>query len=61
MTPAQIEDLFIEWDLYGPREKDAMMQEFCEKFYGNYTLNGFHNFLKDKLDIEGYWNKIGLM
>ena len=60
MTPAQKEDLFIEWDLYSSRQKEEMMQEYCDKFYGNYSLTGFQEFLKGKLEIEGYWKKIGL-
>ncbi len=60
MTKHQQQDLFIEWDLYPPQRQEAMISEFLFRFRGNYTKKNFLDYLKEKLQIEGYWKKIGL-
>ncbi len=60
MTQNQQKDLFIEWDLYQPSQQEAMIDEFRNLFRGNYTKSEFFEFLKNKLQIEGYWRKVGL-
>ena len=60
MTNNQQQDLLIEWDLYSPQQQETMIAEFRQKFRGNYTKTNLFEYLKKKLEIEGYWQKIGL-
>jgi len=60
MTNAQREDLFIEWGLYEPREQRLMIEEYLRFSQGNGNKDMFLGFLKDRLQIEGYWKKKGL-
>ena len=55
MTNDQQQDLLIEWDLYQPQQQEAIIAEFLGRFRGNYTKTDFFEFLKNKLQIEGYW------
>ena len=61
MTQNQQQDLFIEWDLYQPSQQETMIDEFRRQYRGNYTKAKLLEFLKKKLEIEGYWEKIGLV
>jgi hypothetical protein len=38
-----------------------MIDEFRRQYRGNYTKADLLEFLKKKLEIEGYWEKIGLV
>ncbi len=60
MTQVQQQDLFVEWDLYEPRQQESIINEFRVRFRGNYTKTDLFEFLKEKLQIEGYWKKVGL-
>ena len=60
MTKAQQEDLFIEWALYGPRVQKKMIDEYISISAENCSKDRFLDFLKYKLEIEGYWKKVGL-
>ncbi len=60
MNKAQQEDLFIEWGLYETTEQRLMIDEYVCISEGNCNKDSFLDFLKDKLQIEGYWKKIGL-
>ena len=60
MTEAQQEDLFIEWSLYEDVTKKAMVNEYEELRKLQNCDDSFLDFLKDKLEIEGYWKKVGL-
>ena len=60
MTRAQEKDLFIEWGLYEPQEQKKMIEEYLSISNKNCSRERFLNFLKDKLQIEGYWKKVGL-
>ena len=61
MTDKQQEDLFIEWGLYEDLTRKAMVNEYQEfRKIENRDLS-FLDFLKEKLEIEGYWKKIGLI
>ena len=60
MTKAQQKDLFTEWALYGPLEQKKMIDEYLCISEGNCSRDRFLNFLKDKLQIDGYWKKVGL-
>ncbi len=61
MTQNQQQDLFVEWDIYEPQQQESMINEFRVRFRGNYTKADLLEFLKKKLEIEGYWAKIGLV
>lgn len=61
MTPEQEQDLLVEWSLYSPQQKDVIMAEFRKKHPGEYSQDELHEFLKEKLGIQGYWQKIGLV
>ena len=60
MTEAQQKDLFTEWALYEPVEQRLMIKEYLSISAGKCSKDSFLNFLKDKLEIEGYWKKVGL-
>ncbi len=60
MTKEQIEDLFIEWDLYEPKKQETIVAEYRALNTGDYCKTSFFEFLRDKLEIEGYWAKVGL-
>ncbi len=60
MIEEQIEDLFIEWDLYEPKKQEAIVAEYRALNNGEYCKNSFLEFLKDELEIEGYWVRVGL-
>ncbi len=60
MTKVQQEDLMIEWSLYGPGQQKAIFEEFKAGGGDVSSEEAYHNFLKDKLEIEGYWKSIGL-
>ncbi len=60
MTKTQEKDLFTEWALYGPQEQKKMIDEYISISAGICSRDRFLNFLKDKLQIEGYWKKVGL-
>lgn len=60
MTEAQRDDLIIELSLYSPtqiRQFVGEYQKLPERSDSNYP---FYEFLKERLEIEGYWMKIGL-
>lgn len=61
MTKEQQEDLFIEWGLYEPRAQRSMIDEYITlTTKADCSKGRFLDFLKDRLDIEGYWEKTGL-
>jgi hypothetical protein len=60
MTPEQEKDLFVEWGLYEPRAKRAMIEEYIFTSEGELSREAFLEYLKVKLEIEGYWQKVGL-
>lgn len=60
MTTEQKADLLIEWDLYSDSQQAPILQEFHTQFGNNSTQTDFLNFLRNKLQIDGYWEKVGL-
>lgn len=61
MTKEQQKDLYIEWGLYEPREQLSMIDEYItHTSKGDCSKSRFLDFLKEKLEIEGYWKKVGL-
>jgi hypothetical protein len=61
VTPNQEKDLLIEWSLYSPQQQEVILSEFRRKFPGEHSQNGLLEFLKEKLEIVGYWEKMGLI
>lgn len=61
MTPNQKQDLLVEWSLYTPQQQDVILAEFRCKFPSPHSKNDLLEFLKEKLEIEGYWEKVGLV
>jgi hypothetical protein len=61
MTKAQEKDLFTKWALCGPIEQRLMIGEYLRVSEGGAcSKDRFLNFLKDKLQIAEYWEKMGL-
>ncbi len=60
MTKAQKEDLLIEWNIYSASQQEPILKEFQKNHNGDYTQNDFLEFLRKKLEIDGYWKKIGI-
>ena len=60
MTEAQKKDLLIEWSLYETPTRKAMVNEYKELRRAKNYEDTFSDFLKRKLQIEGYWKKVGL-
>ena len=61
MTKAQKEDLLIEWDLYSESQQAPILKEFHSLFGENPSQTDFLEFLRNKLQIDGYWKKIGIV
>jgi hypothetical protein len=60
MSPDQQQDLLVEWNLYESRQKKAILSEYRKTHSGKSERIDLLRFLKKKLEIEGYWEKIGL-
>lgn len=60
MNEAQQEDLFIEWGLYADLTRKAMISEYQQLRKLQNCEDSFLDFLKEKLEIEGYWKMVGL-
>jgi hypothetical protein len=60
MNEAQQEDLFIEWSLYEELDRKAIINEYQHLRKSGNLEDSFLDFLKEKLEIEGYWEKVGL-
>lgn len=60
LTKAQKDDLLIEWNLYSKSQKAPILKEFHTKFKNNYSQKDFLEFLRQKLEIDGYWLKMGI-
>lgn len=52
MTQNLRQDILIEWNLYDAQQQKAILEDFRNKFSGDYTISRFLNFLKDKDEIE---------
>lgn len=60
LTKAQKEDLLIEWNIYSASQQEPILAEFHKHFKEDYTQNDFLQFLRKKLEIDGYWKKSGI-
>jgi hypothetical protein len=60
MTKTQEKDLFTEWALYGPQEQKKMIDEYISISAGTCSRDRFLKFIKNKIQIDRHWRKIGL-
>ncbi len=60
LTRAQKEDLLIEWNIYSGSQQEPILAEFHKQYKEDYTQNDFLQFLREKLEIDGYWKKSGI-
>lgn len=60
ITKAQRADLLIEWGLYEDSARAAMVNEYKKLRRAQNCKENFSDFLKRKLEIEGYWQAVGL-
>lgn len=60
MSKSQQEDLIIEWCICGPEKQKALFEEFKASGGNTSSIEDFHNFLKDRLGLDSYWEKIFL-
>lgn len=60
LTQAQKEDLLIEWNLYSTSQKKPFLEEFHKFHQEGYSEDDFLQFLRCKLEIDGYWKKAGI-
>lgn len=60
LTKAQKEDLLIEWNIYSASQQEPILAEFHTLYKEDYTQNDFLQFLRKKLEIDGYWKKAGI-
>ena len=60
MTKDQRDDLKIELSLYSPAQIRNFLSEYQQIPKRKKHDYSFYEFLKEKLEIEGYWKKVGL-
>ncbi len=60
LTKAQKEDLLIEWNIYSPGQQKPILAEFHQQHQEDFTQDDFLQFLRKKLKIDGYWQKVGI-
>ncbi|BHH83543.1 hypothetical protein [Desulforhopalus sp. 52FAK] len=61
LTAAQKKDLLIEWNLYSESQKAPILLEFSNSCNDTYSQDDFLEFLRYKLQIDGYWKKVGIL
>lgn len=57
MTETQQDDLLVEWSLCDPNRQQEIIDEFVQICNGHFSRDRFLDFLKDRLQIEGYLEK----
>jgi len=60
MTEAQRDDLIIELSLYDPSQIREIIADYQQRPKPEDCEFPFYEFLKEKLEIDGYWKKVGL-
>ena len=60
MTEEQRDDLIIELSLYSPSQIREIVADYQQRRKTSDCNFPFYEFLKEKLEIEGYWKKVGL-
>jgi hypothetical protein len=57
MTETQQDDLLVEWSFCDPKRQQEIIDEFVQICNGHFSRDRFLDFLKDRLQIEGYLEK----
>ncbi len=60
LTRAQKEDLLTEWNIYSAGQQETILAEFHKHHREDYTQNDFLQFLRKRLEIDGYWRRVGI-
>lgn len=60
MTDDQRDDLMIELNLYSPIQIREFVREFKQVPKPANCDFPLYEYLKERLEIEGYWKKVGL-
>jgi len=60
LTKTQKEDLLIEWNIYNASQQEPILAEFHKNYKEDYSQEDFLQFLRKKLEIDGYWKKVGI-
>jgi len=60
LTNAQKADLLIEWNIYSASQQESILAEFHTHHKEDYIQDDFLEFLRKKLEIDGYWKKVGI-
>ncbi|MGW8195409.1 MAG: hypothetical protein ACWGOX_14215 [Desulforhopalus sp.] len=58
MTEKQRQTLFMYWDLYDPNRKKLFIAEYFLNC-GEYSQKSWLDYLKENLDFEGCWSRVG--
>ncbi len=61
MTKAQHDDLLIEWNIYDDTQQREIMKEYLELVNGRFSQQQFMSYLRERLEMDGYWKKSGLL
>ena len=61
LTAEQKKDLLIEWNLYSESQKAPILLEFQKSCNDKCSQDDFLQFLRFKLQIDGYWKKVGIV
>ncbi len=57
MTKEPLDDLILEWNLYSPGQQKAIVEEYKASGGDPSSKEDFLNFLRKKLETDGYWWK----
>jgi hypothetical protein len=60
MNGAQRDDLIVELSLYNPSQIRKIVAEYQQRPMPDNCNYSFYEFLREKLEIDGYWKKVGL-
>lgn len=60
MTEAQRDYLIVELSLYNPSQVREIVAEYQQRPTPEYCDYPFYEFFREKLEIDGYWKKVGL-
>jgi hypothetical protein len=60
MTEEQRDDLITELTIYSPTQIRKFLAEYQQIPKRKSCNFSFYEFLREKLEIEGYWKKVGL-
>lgn len=60
MTEAQRDDLIVELSIYEPSQVRNIVAEYQQSLKPDNCDYPFYEFLREKLEIDGYWKQVGL-